>query len=71
MGVADALPPECVEWLAAVDRLMKRDWCIETSDAGWSSADVLTYWRDGGSPREFVEWFAAKYDLIRFEPRLG
>jgi len=68
--MAAALPSECIEWLAKVDRLMKRDWCIDSVDAGWSPEDRLRYWRYGESPEVFVSWFAEKYDLIRFEPSL-
>lgn len=62
------LPPACAAWLTEVDRLMKRDWCIDSADAGWSEADVLRYWSYGETPADFVEWFAEKYRLIRFEP---
>lgn len=58
------LPQECVAWLAEVDRLMKRDWFIDSHDAGFSDGELLRYWRYGESPSDFVEWFAAKYDLI-------
>ena len=61
-----ALPPECTAWLAEVDLVMKRDWFIDSVDAGWSWEDTLRYWRYGDSPEAFVEWFAAKYDLVRF-----
>ena len=27
-------------WIAAVDRLMKRHWCIDTADAGLSDDDL-------------------------------
>ena len=62
-----AVPPECTAWLAEVDRVMKRDWCIDSADAGWSSEDTLRYWRYGETPQAFVAWFAEKYGLIRFE----
>lgn len=68
MKRADPMPSECAAWLAEVDRLMKRDWCIDTADAGLSSEDVQRYWRDGDPPEAFVPWFAEKYDLIRFKP---
>jgi hypothetical protein len=58
-----------MDWVRAVDRLMKRDWCIDVSDAGLDDDQLARYWRDGGTPAEFVGWFAEKYDLIRFEPR--
>ncbi|CAN5338797.1 hypothetical protein BH09PSE1_BH09PSE1_24400 [soil metagenome] len=55
-------------WIAAVDRLMKRDWCVDTADAGLSDDDLARYWQNGDEPAEFVAWFAEKYDLIRYEP---
>ena len=60
------LPPACAAWLADVDRLMKRDWCIDSKDAGWSAEDVVRYWGYGERPADFMEWFAEKYGLIRF-----
>ena len=45
---------------------MKRDWCIDSADAGWSTEDTLRYWRYGESPEAFVGWFAEKYGLLRF-----
>lgn len=65
---ADAdLPLKCLAWVEAVDRIMKRDWYIDTSDAGADREDILRYWGFGDSPDEFVEWFAAKHGLIRFD----
>jgi len=37
---------------------MKRDWCIDADDAGWSEEDVLRYWRFDETPEDFVAWFA-------------
>ena len=54
-------------WVQTVDRLMKRDWCIDTADAGLDDAELTRYWRDGEEPSAFVAWFAEKHDLIRFE----
>jgi hypothetical protein len=56
-------------WVAEVDRLMRRDWCIDTSDAGLGDDELTRYWQDGEEPAAFVAWFAEKHDLIRFEPR--
>lgn len=55
------------QWTAAVDRLMRRDWCIGIDDAGIDEQQLADHWRDGETPAVFVEWFAEKYDLIRFE----
>ena len=55
------------QWTAAVDELMRHDWCIGIDDAGIDEQQLADHWRDGGTPAAFVEWFAEKYDLIRFE----
>ena len=60
------LPDACRDWLDRVNAVMKRDWCIDADDAGWSDDDVLRYWRFGETPEEFVAWYAEKYALIRF-----
>lgn len=56
-------------WILTVNRLMKRDWCIDASDAGLDAAELTRHWRSGDAPDAFVAWFAEKYDLIRFEPQ--
>lgn len=58
-----------IRWIQTVDRLMKRDWCIDTADAGLDEAELSRYWREGEEPAAFVAWFAEKYDLIRYERR--
>ena len=30
-------------WLAEVDRVMKRDWCIDADDAGFSEEEIERY----------------------------
>lgn len=55
-------------WGVSVDSLMKRDWCIDTTDAGLSGEELDRYWREGETPEAFVAWFAEKHDLIRFKP---
>lgn len=60
------LPRDCRRWLAEVDRILRREWRIDSADAGWDREDVLRYWGYGEAPAEFVEWFAEKYDLIGF-----
>lgn len=67
MPRAASLPRACRLWLAEVDRILRRDWCIDSADAGWDREDVLRYWGHGEPPEEFVEWLAEKYELIRFE----
>lgn len=60
-----------VLWIRPADRIMKRDWCIDTADAGASPEQLERHWRDGVTPEAFVAWFAEKYDLIRFDPLFG
>lgn len=55
-------------WIAEVDRKLRREWRISAADAGLSKEDLKRHWTNGLSPIDFVEWFAEKYDLIRFEP---
>ena len=69
MAALSATFGDCAGWVAEVDRLMKRDWCIDTADAGLSAEDCERLWCDGTEPAEFVAWFVEKYDLVRFEPR--
>ena len=57
------------QWTAAVDQRMRRDWQIGIDDAGIDEQQLADHWRDGETPAAFVEWFAEKYDLIRFERR--
>ena len=65
------LPSECANWVSDVDRLMKRDWYIDTDDAGLDDEQVLRYWKLGDTPAEFVAWFADKYDLYDFRNPWG
>lgn len=61
-----AVPEHCAKWLAEVDRLMKRDWYIDTEEAGLDDEDVIRYWKGGDTPEVFVAWFADKRDLHDF-----
>lgn len=65
------VPDDCAKWLAEVDRIMKRDWYIDTDDAGLDDEQVVRYWKYGDTPTEFVEWFAEKYDLYDFRRHWG
>lgn len=71
MDTNDELPAECVAWLAEVNRIMKRDWYLDSDGAGWSRENILRYWGYGDPPEEFVDWFAEKYDLIDFRTGWG
>jgi hypothetical protein len=53
------------EWRRRVDALMKRDYAIDTVDAGLSDEEIARHFADGDTPEEFVRWFAEKYDLDR------
>lgn len=64
--MSSALPKACRDWLNHVNVVMKRDWHIDADDAGWSDGDVLLYWRFGEAPEAFVDWYAEKYGLIRW-----
>jgi hypothetical protein len=57
-------------WLAEVDRILKKGYCIGYSDAGWSDEDIERYFRYEMAPDEFVRWYAEKYALIEFEGSL-
>lgn len=50
-------------WKRRVDALMKRDYAIDTHDAGISDEELARYFADGDTPEEFASWFAEKYDL--------
>lgn len=52
-------------WKRRVDALMKRDYAIDTGDAGISDEEIARYFADGDAPEGFVSWFAGKYDLDR------
>ncbi len=53
------------EWKRHVDALMKRDYAIDTDDAGLSDEEIARHFADGDTPEDFVSWFAEKYDLDR------
>lgn len=61
-------PPMLNAWAQEADRLLMRDWCIDMTDAGLSDDEIRSQWETGWTPREFVDWFADKYDLIRLLP---
>lgn len=44
---------------------MKRDYAIDTDDAGIDDEELARHFADGGRPEDFVRWFAEKYDLDR------
>jgi hypothetical protein len=63
-------------WLAEVNQLMLKQYCITLEDGGCSKEDELRYAQqalegaENGSPicetpQEFVDWYGEKYDLDR------
>jgi len=52
-----------VEWVRDVDRMMSADYGITIIDAGIDDARLHQHWAEKQSPKEFVTWFAEKYDL--------
>ena len=52
-------------WKHRVDAIMRRDFCIDTADAGLDEEDIARFYADGITPEEFVRWFGEKYDLDR------
>lgn len=55
------------DWGRAVDKLLRRDWCLSVVDAGIDDEQLSRAWIDGETPEAFVAWFAEKYDLIQFD----
>ena len=60
-----ARSPAITTWKRHVDALMKRDYAIDTADAGIDDEELGRHFADGGTPEDFVSWFAEKYDLDR------
>jgi len=57
--------PPARRWKRAVDEIMKRDYAIDTADAGIDDEELARHFADGSTPEVFVSWFAEKYDLDR------
>ena len=60
-----ASPDAITTWKRRVNALMKRDYAIDTDDAGIDDEELARHFADGSSPEDFVSWFAEKYDLDR------
>ena len=52
-------------WRHRIDTLMKRDYAIDTDDAGLGGDDIERFFADGDTPEAFVRWFTEKCDLDR------
>jgi len=52
------------EWKSATDAAMSAIYGIDTNDAGVGDEWLRNHWTAGEAPRDFVDWFGRKYDLI-------
>ena len=52
-----------IEWKRIVDRIMRTDYGIDTMAAGIDDDRLYQHWNEEQPPQDFVQWFAAKYDL--------
>jgi hypothetical protein len=50
-------------WVHDVDRMMRKKFAIDTTDAGLDDNQLRDYWSWEQSPEKFVDWFGEKYDL--------
>lgn len=58
---------QTADWLALVERDLKRRYKIDFELAGLSQEEMARYFNPDQSPHDFVSWFAQKYDLIDFD----
>jgi hypothetical protein len=56
--------PGFTKWRKAADVLMSNIYGINTDDAGLDDEWLKSHWRTGDSPKDFVDWFGQKHDLI-------
>jgi hypothetical protein len=55
---------DCFErWSREVNAILTRGYCITVEDAGFSAEDLRRYYAQEPDAREFVRWFATKYEL--------
>jgi hypothetical protein len=52
-----------ISWKTTVDRMLSHTYVISIEDAGIDDDQLMAHWSLKESPKEFVEWFGAKYDL--------
>jgi hypothetical protein len=55
------------DWLAAVDQLLWKCYAIDHKIAGWDDETISRYFAYSDTPKQFVKWYALKYDLIEFD----
>lgn len=54
-------------WREEVNRLLLRDYFIDLDMAGIEDKYLFVHYEMNQMPVDFVEWFAAKYDLYDFK----
>ena len=55
------------QWRDEVDKHMRRDYGIDTVDAGLDHDYLVQPYRQGLSPQEFVDWLGDKYALTKMQ----
>lgn len=50
-------------WFRRADQALLRTYGIDFDDAGLGEEDLRRHYAAWPDPKEFVEWFALKYDL--------
>jgi hypothetical protein len=66
MNSVNGLYPNFAPWREEADRLLFRDWFVNLQMAGIDDQLLQVHYGMDQSPSEFVDWFAAKYDLHDF-----
>ena len=57
-------------WLAEVKAYGLKHFAYDQSE-GYEEADMIRYFNDGDTPKEWCEWHADKYDLTRADGPWG
>lgn len=60
------MAPNLADWIAEADRAMRRDWLIDTRDAGFGVGELAKF-AEVETPEGWVARIAEKYDFIRFD----
>jgi hypothetical protein len=51
-------------WKITVDAAMRKNYGIDSEDAGIDDERLKSHWAAGDAPKRFVQWFGDKYDLL-------
>jgi hypothetical protein len=62
-GAPEDTSSRFAKWLKEVDELFLTEYFIDCREAGIEIDRLLHHWGNAESPKEFVSWFAAQYDL--------